>query len=186
MDDSDAVLVERWRRGDRTAFASLVRRWQQPMARFFTHLVGRAELVPDLCQEVFLRAYHAQALYRECGSFSGWLYRIALNVARDAARRRRREPAILENGELVADAPAPDAICERRELARLVAQAVAELPEPLRLVLVLRHYEDLNFEEIARLTGIPASTLKSRFGVALSRLRGRLQQLGCAPEDTYP
>src|SRR5262249_6417639 len=160
-------LVERWQRGEATAFAGLVRRWQQPVARFLTHLVGQAELVQDLCQEVFLRVYHARPQYRESGAFSTWLYRIALNVARDAGRRRRREPAPLSTGDVVAPAPSPAAVCEQRELAGLVARAVAELPEPLRLVLVLRHYQDLSFEEIARLTATPPSTLKSRFAAAL-------------------
>jgi DNA-directed RNA polymerase specialized sigma24 family protein len=68
----------------------------------------------------------------------------------------------------------------------MVAKAVAELPEPLREVLVLHHYEDLNFEEIGRLTQTPASTLKSRFGVALGRLRTRLKESGWSPEETQP
>jgi RNA polymerase sigma-70 factor (ECF subfamily) len=177
MDVNDADLIGQWQQGEAEAFTVLVRRWQQPVARFLTHLVGRAEQVPDLCQEVFLRLYHALPRYREAGTFSTWLYRIALNVARDAGRRRRREPVPLGNGEPAAHALSPAAACERRELARLVAREVAELPEPLRLVLVLRHYEQMPFEEIARLTGTPASTLKSRFTAALARLRNRLHHL---------
>jgi RNA polymerase sigma-70 factor (ECF subfamily) len=186
MDLHDAELIARWRRGDAAAFAGLVRRWQQPVARFLTHLVGRTELAQDLCQEVFLRVYNARPQYCESGAFSTWLYRIALNVARDAGRRRRHEPAPLGNGEVVGPAPSPAAVCEQRELAGLVARAVAELPEPLRLVLVLRHYEGLSFEQIARLTATPASTLKSRFAAALARLRDRLRPLGDDREDPHP
>jgi RNA polymerase sigma-70 factor (ECF subfamily) len=185
MHGSDAELMTRWRSGDGMAFAALVRRWQQPIARFLTHFLGTTDRVSDLCQEVFLRVYEARGRYREEGTFSTWLYRIALNVARDAGRRRRREPLPLDDHELVADAPAPETICEQDEIAQLVARALAELPEPLREVLVLRHYEDMNFEQIARLTGVPASTLKSRFATALLRLRPRLQQLGCDPEDLH-
>lgn len=177
MDPSDAQLVALWQRGDAGAFAALVRRWQQPIGRFLAHLGGSREHVADLCQEVFLRAYEAGPRYRESGVFSAWLYRIALNVARDAARRSRRLPQALPNGEPVAATPAPDAICEERELACLTAQAVAELPEPLRVVLVLRHYDGMSFEDIARLTATPASTLKSRFATALARLRDRLHHL---------
>jgi RNA polymerase sigma-70 factor (ECF subfamily) len=186
MDCSDVELMASWQRGDATAFAALVRRWQQPMARFLTHLLGRSGPVPDLCQEVFLRLYHAGPRYRESGSFSTWLYRIALNVARDAGRRQRRDFTPLANGEPPANAPSPATLCERRELAGLVSRAVAELPEPLRLLLVLRHYQDMTFEEIARLTSTPASTLKSRFAAALVRLRDRLHQLGCDQEDSFP
>ncbi len=186
MHGSDEDLMARWQGGDVTAFAALVRRWQGPMARFLARAGGRPELVPDLCQEVFLRVYEAGRRYRETGTFGPWLYRIALNVARDAARRRRRDPMPLDDCGPPARGPGPDHSCAERELAGLVARALADLPRPLREVLVLRHYEDMNFEQMARLTGTPASTLKSRFAAALTRLRQRLHQLGCHPEDLEP
>jgi RNA polymerase sigma-70 factor (ECF subfamily) len=166
-----------WRNGSAAAFEALVRRWQQPVARFLFHFVGREESVADLCQEVFLRVYENRGRYRETGAFSGWLYRIALNVARDATRRRRKEPRDLRGVELAAAEPSPDLVCEQAERGRLVACTVADLPEPLRLVLVLRHYEEMSFEQIARLLGEPASTVKSRFSAALRRLRERLRPL---------
>jgi RNA polymerase sigma-70 factor (ECF subfamily) len=186
MHGSDEELMARWQQGDATAFTALVRRWQQPVARFVTRLVGRPALVPDLCQEVFLRVYEAGRRYRERGAFTPWLYRIALNVARDAGRRHRRDPLPLDDGDPPAAGPGPDSACAGQELAELVAGALAELPGPLREVLVLRHYEDMSFEQMARLTGTPASTLKSRFAAALTRLRQRLHQLGCHPEDLDP
>jgi RNA polymerase sigma-70 factor (ECF subfamily) len=142
--------------------------------------------VPDLCQEVFLRVYRAGPRYREAGTFSAWLYRIALNVFRDAARRARRTPQVGPTPDAVDPAADADAACQHRETVRLVAEAVAALPEPLRVVLVLHHYECLSFEEIGRLTATPASTLKSRFAVALKHLRSRLQELGLGPEETEP
>jgi RNA polymerase sigma-70 factor (ECF subfamily) len=183
MYGSDAELIARWQQGDAAAFAVLVRRWQQPVGRFLSHLLGPSAPVADLCQEVFVRLHVAAGCYRETGAFSAYLYRIALNVARDAARRRRHEPLPLDDHDPVGPALAPETVCARRELADLVTRAVGELPDPLREVLVLRHYEGLNFEQIARLTGTPASTLKSRFAVALERLRQRLPQLGCHQED---
>ena len=163
-----------WRDGG-AAFERLVRRWQQPMSRFLFHLVGREDVIADLCQEVFLRVYEQRGRYRETGAFTAWLYRIAVNVARDAGRRRRKEPLDLAGVEPATAEPSPDAACEQAERGRLVAQAVAELPESLRLVVVLRHYEEMNFEQIARLLGEPASTIKSRFSAALQRLRQRLR-----------
>jgi RNA polymerase sigma-70 factor, ECF subfamily len=140
--------------------------------------------VADLCQEVFLRVYLKGQRYREAGVFSTWLYQIALNVARDAARRARREPEPLANH----DPPAADAsaavLCEFQELAQLMHRALADLPLPLREVLVLRHYEGMNFEQMARLLKTPASTLKSRFAVALGLLRTRLKQMGWSTEET--
>jgi RNA polymerase sigma-70 factor (ECF subfamily) len=183
MGSDDAELIERWQRGDATAFEEIVRRWQQPVGRFLFRLLGRAETASDLCQDVFLRVYQAGPRYRENGAFSTWLYRIALNVARDAGRRRKHEPVPL-GGQVVADHTiSAETRYQQQELERHVAQCVAELPEPLRVVLVLHHYEQMNFEEIGRLTGTPASTLKSRFAAALGRLRTRLQQLGWGPEE---
>jgi len=172
-----------WRDGNPAAFEGLVRRWQQPVARFLFHLVGREELLPDLCQEVFLRVFEHRSRYRETGSFSAWLYRIALNVARDSMRRQRREPRRLGEVQLTVDEPSPAAVCERVERGRIVAQTIAELPESLRVVLILRHYEEMSFEQIARLLGEPSSTIKSRFSVALRRLRERLQFLCDNPTE---
>jgi len=183
MGAHDAELMQRWRRGERAAFEALVRRWQQPMAHFLFRLVGQEALVQDLCQEVFLRLFHAGPRYQESGTFSTWLYRIALNVARDAARRRRREPLSLVDAEVPDPSVSAEARCFQEELTGAVARAVADLPEPLRVALVLRHYEGMSFENIARLTGTPASTIKSRFTVALRHLRARLQELGWGPED---
>jgi RNA polymerase sigma-70 factor (ECF subfamily) len=181
MGATDADLIRRWQGGDLAAFEDLVRRWQQPVANFLFRMTGRRDLVADLCQEVFLRVYQAGPRYKETGAFPAWLYRIALNAARDAGRRAR--PAASPAAEPADPAGAADAECQRRELADRVAGAVAELPEPLRLVLVLHHYEGMNFEAISRLTGTPASTLKSRFAAALVRLRDRLRQLGYGPEE---
>jgi RNA polymerase sigma-70 factor, ECF subfamily len=183
MRRDDSELIRLWQRGDEDAFAALVRRWQAPVARFLARLAGRPDLVPDLCQEVFLRVYLARARYREAGAFSTWLYRIALNVGRDALRRRRDPQPLPEAGPPDPDAAA-EARCEQEELARAVTDALAELPGPLREVLVLRHYEGMSFEEIARLLGAPASTLKSRFTAALGRLRVRLRHLGWSHEET--
>jgi RNA polymerase sigma-70 factor (ECF subfamily) len=166
-----------WRNGNAAAFEMLVRRWQQPVARFLFHLVGREEPLANLCREVFLRVYEHRSRYRETGAFSAWLYRIALNVGRDALRRRRKEPRRLGDEEPAAAGPSPEAACEQAERGRLVAQSIADLPEPLRIVLVLRHYEEMSFEQVARLLGEPASTIKSRFSVSLLRLRERLRFL---------
>jgi RNA polymerase sigma-70 factor (ECF subfamily) len=174
MGNDETDLLPGWQSGDPAAFQALVRRWQQPIARFLFHLIGQKEPVQDLCQEVFLRVFLAGPRYRETGQFNAWLYRIALNVVRDYSRRRDPELKHSHDAEPVAECLSPDACCEQEELARLVTQAVMDLPEPLRVVLVLRHYEGMNFEQMARLLDTPASTLKSRFTAALNQLRQRL------------
>src|SRR5579883_2772154 len=162
MGPHDPELIHRWQRGDPRAFDDLVRRWEQPVARLLGRLVGPTDLVQDLCQEVFLKVHAARPRYRDNGNFAAWLYRIVLNVARDAGRRRRHDPVAWQGPEPPDRGLPADERCQQAEAAQAVARAVAELPAPLREVLVLHHYEGLNFERIARLTGTPASTLKSR------------------------
>jgi RNA polymerase sigma-70 factor (ECF subfamily) len=175
----DADLIRRWQHGDADAFGTIVRRWQRPVARFLARLIGPHAAVADLTQDVFLRAHRAVGRYRETGAFSTWLYRIALNLARDSARRVRRAPAALP-AEVSARSTGDSG--EQRELTDAVATALAGLPAPLREVLVLRHYESLGFVQMSRLLGTPASTLKSRFAVALRQMRDRLTELGFADE----
>jgi RNA polymerase sigma-70 factor (ECF subfamily) len=170
-DPHDAELMRRWQGGDVAAFVELVRRWQGPMARLLARLSGRPDQAADLCQEVFLRVYVKGARYRETGAFASWIYQIALNVARDAGRRRRHMPRGLEDHDPPVAGPVVDDLCEQEELATAVENALAELAEPLRQVLVLRHYEGMSFEQMARVLKTPASTLKSRFAVALAALR---------------
>ena len=160
MEHSDQALVHRWQRGDAAAFEALVRRWEGPVARFLARYGCNSEQVADGVQDVFLRVYRAGASYQPRAAFSTWLFQIALNLARDAARRRR-----------------PNAPLDGCETVAAVDQALAALPEPLRVVLVLRHYQGMSFEEMSRVCATPASTLKSRFAVALEKMRVLLQPL---------
>lgn len=177
MSTDDEELIQRWQSGDGAAFEGLVERWQGPLGRFLGRLCREPDTVGDLSQEVFLRVYQARERYQENGAFAAWLYRIALNVARDHGRRPRL-PRLHLGPDPASRAASADTICQQRELSDAVGQAVADLPETLREVLVLRHYEEMNFERIADLLGLPPSTVKSRFVAALARLRVRLKELG--------
>lgn len=186
MPRDDAKLVEGWQRGDPTAFEAIVRRWQAPVGRFLARMVGSAEVAQDLSQEVFLRVYQARDRYHENGAFQVWLYRIALNAAHDAVRRERKQPQPIENCESESLIDSPESECQRNELADAVAAAIGNLPDTLREVLVLRHYEEMSFVDMSRLLKAPASTLKSRFATALTRVRGQLREMGFLQEDNQP
>jgi RNA polymerase sigma-70 factor (ECF subfamily) len=177
----DAELMRRWQRGETAALSALVERWQTPVARFLTRMVG-PDRAADLCQETFLRLLRTGDRYREQGTFSTWLFQVALNVARDAGRRKQPSPP----GLRPQFAESAEESFERDELSQTVAAAVEQLPANLREVLALRHDAGMNFESMARLLGAPASTLKSRFAVALNRVRHRLAEMGYQAEETHP
>ncbi|MBI2825614.1 MAG: sigma-70 family RNA polymerase sigma factor [Planctomycetia bacterium] len=179
LDTSDHELMRRCRNGDAWAFEALVRRWQAPVGRMVSHLLGPAAEVDDLCQEVFVRILRARERYRPSHSFSTWLYRITLNVARDSRRRQERRPSqSLVSHDARSPAPTPAEALARDELADTVAAAVAALPDELREVLVLKHFGRLSFSEVALATGLPLSTAKSRVQAALKQLRGELRRRG--------
>jgi RNA polymerase sigma-70 factor (ECF subfamily) len=175
----DHELMRRCREGDQAAFAALVRRWEGPTARVLARLADNHADVEDLCQETFLRVYRARQRYRADAAFSTWLYRIALNVARDYWRRRRRP----QRAKPPPPAPAPPDVAGREELNGHVQAALAALPGRLREVLVLRHFGRLSFQEVADATGQRPSTVKSRAYRALRALRDELRRRGIQPED---
>ena len=139
-------------------------------------LVGRPDVAEDLMQETMLRAYRSFDTYRPEGKFQAWIFRIAVNLARDWIRRRRHEPStsLEAEGDPLDVAPAahlpPDARMDRGERARLVEQALARLPEADRQILLMRYYGELAFKDIARATGEPLGTVLARAHRALAKL----------------
>lgn len=178
MPQNDSELVECWQRGDPDAFEAIVRRWEAPIGRFLSRMVENPEDAQDLSQEVFLRVYQARESYRENGAFQIWLYRIALNAARDAARRHRKRANPIGNCEKESPQASPEAESQHNELADAIERIIANLPHALREVLILRHYEGMSFAQMSRLLKTPASTLKSRFSTALMRVRELLRERG--------
>jgi RNA polymerase sigma-70 factor (ECF subfamily) len=178
----DAELMRRWQIGDTSAFEVLVRRWQIPVSRFLARMLGCEATIDDLTQEVFLRVYQKRAGYREEGQFSTWLYQIALNLVRDQARRQKRSPMPLPD-EVPANHLTIEDYWMQQEAHQILDSALQELSTPLREVLVLRHYEGMRFEEMSRVYGIPASTLKSRFSTAIKQMQTILKSYGWRDEE---
>jgi RNA polymerase sigma-70 factor, ECF subfamily len=180
MNPTDHELMHHWRQGDAVAFALLVRRWEDRLGLFVARLLGPRADVDDLCQEVFIRVLGARERYRGEGSFSTWLYRIALNVARDSRRRlsRRGVTQSLGGHDVASLSPGPDVALSRREKGQLVDESLDALTTELREVLVLKHFGELTFAETATVLGLPLSTVKSRMRAALERLGGELRRRG--------
>src|SRR6266480_7959688 len=171
---------------DETAFAQLVRRWEGPIQRLCLRMTGDLHRGEDLAQEAFTRVFAKRKEYQPSGKFSTWLWRIALNLCYDELRRRqRREETSLDGmcGEamaaleaFVAPEPAPDKSLVEQERSELVRRALMQLSETYRSVLVLRHYENLKFREIADVLEIPEGTVKSRMAEGLDLLGKALQR----------
>jgi RNA polymerase sigma-70 factor, ECF subfamily len=165
---------------DEQAFTHLARRWEEPIRRLCTRMTGDEHAGQDLAQETFTRVYIHRHHYRAEARFSTWLWRIALNLCHDELRRRQRRPADASGSlddlqDLIGssspdDSSAPDQAALAQEQSRLVRQALDRLPAPYRAVLILRHYENLKFREIADVLEIPEGTVKSRMTEALNRL----------------
>jgi RNA polymerase sigma-70 factor (ECF subfamily) len=163
---------------DEEAFAELVRRWRGPIWNLCTRMIGDIHRAEDLVQETFTRVYNKRADFDTRQKFSTWLWRIALNLCYDELRRRNRRPAEQTSNtdeeqqleQLPAFERSPSIVMEESERASEVWRALSSLPESLRSVLVLRHYQDLKFREIAEILNIPEGTVKSRMFEGLQRM----------------
>lgn len=188
-DATDEMLMVRYQRGDRQAFAQLVRRHQRPVYNFCLRQLKQPNVAEDVTQEVFLRLVQNAAEFKHEARFATWLYTIARNLCIDQLRKaaHRRHPSLDEplrggDGErtlsdVVADHH-PKASAERATAASQVLSTIAEaldaLPEEQREVFLLREIANLPFKDIAEVTGVPENTVKSRMRYALDRLKQAL------------
>jgi RNA polymerase sigma-70 factor (ECF subfamily) len=177
---------------DERAFSQLVKRWEVPIRQLCARMTGDRHHGDDLAQEAFARVFAKRKEYQPSGRFSTWLWRIALNLCYDElrGRRRRRESSLDDEGgeaigtleSLVAAEPAPDVSMVEQERGESVRLALMRLPETYRTVLVMRHYENLKFREIADVLEIPEGTVKSRMAEALSQMSRLLKPIIAADE----
>lgn len=167
---------------DAEAFATLVERWEAPIQNLCTRMLGDSHRGEDLAQEAFARVFAKRKDYEPHGKFSTFLWRVALNLCYDELRRRavRREAPLdggfAEDETFASDEPSPDVSLARAESADHVRNALMQISETYRSVLVLRHYEDLKFREIAEVLGIAEGTVKSRMAEGLSQLARLLER----------
>lgn len=171
MDDDDRALVERYRRGDRAAFAELVARYQGPVYNAAYWVVRRPEDASDVCQTAFLKAAERIDDYDPSFRFYSWLYRIALNEALNLVRAHGREEALDEAVELESDAPGPDERFDAARRAQRLRHALMQLSTNDRVVVTLRHFAELSYADIAAILEIEEKTVKSRLFEARQRLR---------------
>ena len=173
--DTDAMLVERTVAGDQKAYELLVIKYQRRIQRLIGRMVRDVDLVEDIAQETFIRAYRALAQFRGDAQFYTWLYRIAVNTAKKALMELKRDPTVSENSFKSADddetspleneltsSETPEAILASKEIAMMVNAAMEALPEELRQAITLREIDGLSYEEIADAMSCPIGTVRSR------------------------
>lgn len=174
---SDADVVRRVRAGDTAAFAVLVARYRDRLGRYAVHMLGDPSDAEEALQDAFVRAYRSLARCREDGQFGAWLFGILVNRCRTAGRRAaRRHRVFVRDPVSLEKAPTPET-ADRVEWADAVRWAMERLAPPLREAFLLRHVEDLEYEEMSRLTGAGVSALKMRVMRARDRLRTLLSEV---------
>ena len=160
--ESDDALIAACRRGDRTALGSLYQSHKDRVYSIALHFFrGDAAVAADITQQVFLKLITDIGQFRGDSVFSTWLYRLTVNACIDASRRRKPEVA-MDGLSLVNEGASPAAEWEGKVMAESVQAAVAALPEPFRMAVLLRHFDDLSYEEMAVALDCSKGTVASR------------------------
>ena len=189
----DQVLVERAQGGDKRAFDLLVLKYQHKIVKLIMRYVRDPAEALDVSQEAFIKSYRALPRFRGDSAFYTWLYRIAVNTAKNHLVAMKRRPADFEvdlqdpesydmNARLQ-DGDSPDRILQREELRGVIEDAIASLPDELRQAIVLREIEGLSYEEIATAMDCPVGTVRSRIFRAREAIDGRIGSLIRPNED---
>jgi RNA polymerase sigma-70 factor, ECF subfamily len=188
VDTGDLGLVQRVQKGDKTAFDLLVRKYQHKVVKLVTRYLRDPSDAEDVAQEAFIKAYRAIPQFRGDSAFYTWLYRIAINTAKNAIVSRDRNPVEfdldLQNVEesnsmqmRLADAETPESLLQTEEIRTTVNQAIEALPEDLRTAIVLRELEGLSYEDIAQAMDCPVGTVRSRIFRAREAIDKRLSEV---------
>ncbi len=181
MDEKELAL--RAKNGDKEAFEMLVRRYQKGLYNYIYRLTGERELAVDFTQEAFLRAYTSMKKYNPSYHFSTWLWRIAHNLVVDHFRKGKLNTVSLQMGEEGEEVEYDVESNERgpfenqlnRERKRIIMQALEKLPPTLKELIILRHFNELSYQEISEVTGMPFHEVKSKLYRAREKLRALLE-----------
>ncbi len=176
---TDLDLVTRAIRGHESGFEELVKRYQRPITAYIFRMLGDYDLSLDVTQDVFIKVYNSLDKYRPEYKFSTWIYRIAHNAAIDHMRRNSMQTSSIETEnadgayelQLESSLPSPEKDRERSEWRAEIDAVVKCLSPSYRDLIVLRHSQELSYDEIAEVTGLPLGTVKNRLFRAREMMR---------------
>ena len=186
--DADWQLVQRVQRGDKRAFDLLVAKYQRKLFRLLSRLIRNPAEIEDVAQEAFIKAYRALPNFRGESAFYTWLYRIAINTAKNyLVAQGRRAPTQtetdiedaenFEDGDSLRTEDTPDRMLLSKQVAEAVNRAIERLPEELRTAIVLRELEGLSYDEIAMSMNCPIGTVRSRIFRAREAVAAELRPI---------
>ena len=179
-DRRDDDLISEVLAGDHRAYAEIVARYQDKVFTTVSWLCRDRDEAEDLTQEVFVRAYFALPTHDRSRQLSPWLITIARNLYFSRCRKRRRQAYLDDPGSgartIADDRPSPHALAEAGDTVRRLKQAVAELPEEYREIVLMRHVAELSYDEICTATGLPMGTVKSRLNRGRRMLAKAMEQ----------
>ena len=185
--DTDKELVRRVQKGDRHAFDLLFTRYQQKILNLVSRYLRDREDVEDVAQEAFIKAFRALPRFRGESAFYTWLYRIAINTAKNhLVARSRRPPGVdvdiedaefMDGTDVLKESESPEAALARDELSAEINLAISLLPDDLRSAVTLREFDGLSYEQIAEIMDCPVGTVRSRIFRAREAIDRRIEPL---------
>jgi RNA polymerase sigma-70 factor, ECF subfamily len=180
-EQDDAILVAASKRGDQEAFALLVQRYQRRVFNLVFGMLQQYEEASEITQETFLAAWQGLPAFRGEARFSTWLHRIAYNCALKQLEQRRRDRALqaaMEAEQMVGGGEAhTDVIMETHARQEMVQEQLSQLPAKYRIVLILRHLQEMTYEEMAEILTMPIGTIKTHLFRARNLLKERLEAI---------
>jgi len=184
--ESDVQVIARARRGEESAFAELLRRFRAPVFNLCLRMLKNRDDAEDVAQDVFIKVFGMLERYDDRYAFRSWVFKIAANQCIDFIRRNRvklqslDEPLKFKGEEIERqfpdEAPNPEETVETREIGQLLLEITDQLPPHYRSMIVLRHQEQLSYEEIAEVLDLPLGTVKARIHRARAMMKDKLQR----------
>jgi len=185
--DTDKELVRRVKKGDKQAFDLLFSRYQHKILNLVSRYLRDQQDVEDVTQEAFIKAFRALPRFRGESAFYTWLYRIAINTAKNhLVARSRRPPGVdvdiddaefMDGTDVLRESESPEAVLSRDELLEVINATLSELPDDLRSAVTLREFDGLTYEQIAEIMDCPVGTVRSRIFRAREAIDQRIEPL---------